>query len=216
MVSKSRPRATKKDHLQDKRIAKLERQFPTVKEVINNTGSQTFTTSGGTPVTSHVYDLLPSALNDEKIEFLGYRFRGNVKYASATSGGTPPGDAICRYIMLMYKCTVDYSGASPSVTSPTLLDILNDNSDVTQANYNPDNRNRMRIIFDKRVVTNQIQENYILAQSRNYKKSVSLMPTIDKAFVLRPFLLVMTNNVSGTNLQQVSQDIDLFTRQNPK
>lgn len=210
MVAKSKPRSTNKDKMQDKRIAKLERQFPTVAEVVNNAGSTNFTNT----TQSHIYSLLPALLNGEKVEFTGYNFRQLISAPSSTAGGTPPGLSVVRMIMVLYKCTVDYSGTTPAITPPVLLDILNDNGDTTQANYNPDNRNRMRILFDRTVSQSQVLINQVQVLSRKYKRSISLMPTVDRAFVHRPFLLITTAHI-GSDTVQVSHDIDLQTRQLP-
>ena len=193
---------------QAKRIAKLERQFPLVREVINNQGNNAFTST----TTSHIFSLLPALLNDEKVELTGYNFRQNITAPSSTAGAAPPGNTVVRMIMVLYKCSVDYSGASPSVTAPVLLDILNDNAVTTLANYNANNRNRMRILFDKTLSQTQIQANQVQRISRSYKRSISLMPTVDRAFVHRPFLLVTTLGIGASETVTVTHDIDLQTR----
>lgn len=117
--------------------------------------------------------------------------------------------------MLIYKCTADYSGASPAYTAPLVNDILNSNTDKTLANYNPDNSSRIRVIFDRTINTNYRELNTSVFNNRMYKKSIQFMPLVDKAFVLRPFLLVVSADTDGTNKLTVAHDTDLMTRQLP-
>lgn len=212
MVSKPR-RTNKKDSQQDKRIAKLERQFPTVKEVVNNKASVTLTDT----TKSKVYSLLPDALNNEKVEFTGYDYKGFIRYTSGTGSTVAPPNshATYRVIMLLYKCNVDPSGSTVHPTAPVIEDILNDNADGTLANYNAQNTRRMRVIFDKRGTTSDINLNYLLQQSRKYKRSISFMPTVDRAFVMRPYLVVVGNYITDTTTFYIEHDIDIHTRQNP-
>ena len=150
MVNKPRAK-TQKDKTQDKRIAKLERQFPTVNEVVNSQASLQYTDT----VQSHIYSLLPAALDSEKVELRGYRSRINILQGLTGAGGDPPAVCKLRCVMLIYKCTADYSSAgSPTYTAPLVNDIFNSNSDKTLANYNPDNESRMRILFDRTINTN--------------------------------------------------------------
>lgn len=206
MVNKPRGKSSK-DASQDKRIAKLERQFPTVNEVVNSAASLQYddTTQG------HVYSLLPASLNDEKVEFRGFSLR-----TLSTNSSTDK--SVCRYrvLMLLYKCTADYTSAgSPTFTQPVINDILNDNGDKTLANYNPDNTNRVRMIHD-RVYSGQGDiTNIARTVSRKYKRSISFMPLVDKAFVMRPFLIVVSADTSSTNKITVAYDCDLHTRQAP-
>jgi hypothetical protein len=103
MVSKPRVK-TQKDKMQDKRIAKLERQFPTVNEVVSTSIATTF----NDVTVSKLSKLLPTALDDEKIEFRGFNLRRRIVLPSgATSGKTLQ----TRLIVFMYKCTADYSTA---------------------------------------------------------------------------------------------------------
>lgn len=206
MVNKPRGKSSK-DASQDKRIAKLERQFPTVNEVVNSAASLQYddTTQG------HVYSLLPASLNDEKVEFRGFNLR-------TLSTKDPPDNSVVRYriLMLLYKCTADYSSAgSPTFTPPVINDILNDNSDKTLANYNPDNSNRIRMIHDRVYSADGNITNIARAVSRKYKRSISFMPLVDKAFVMRPFLVVVAADTSTTNKVTVAYDCDLHTRQAP-
>ncbi len=207
MVAKSKPRATRKDKTQDKRIAKLERQFPTVNEVVNNEASLLYNDT----VSSHMYSLLPAALNDEKVEFRGYSMRNVCAQNFSTNTAVR-----YRSILFLYKCTADYSSAgSPTFASPVLRDILNDNTDATIANYNPDNKSRIRILSDRTNSTTTINGSYFNRVSKMYKKSIQFMPLVDKAFITRPFLLVVATNTSAANTLTISHDIDLMTRQAP-
>lgn len=200
-------RKPKKDAVQDKRIAKLERQFPTVNEVVNNAGSLLYddTTSG------HVYSLLPSALDNEKVEFRGYSMRN-----LSTKDPNTAQDVRFRIILCLYKCTADYSSAgSPTYTPPVINDILNGNGDKTLANYNPDTRSRVRIISDRTYVTDSTITNTMVSQSKMYKRSIQFMPLVDKAFVTRPFLVIVSGDTSSSKKLTLAHDIDLHTRQAP-
>ena len=210
MVSKPRVK-TKVDKMQDKRIAKLERQFPSVNEIVNSSASLQYTDA----VQSHVYNLLPAALDSEKVELRGYRSRINILQGLTAPGGDPPATAKLRCVMLIYKCTADYSGASPAYTAPLVNDIFNTNTDKTLANYNPDNESRMRIIFDRTINTNFRELNTLIVNFRNYKKTISFMPLVDKAFVLRPFLVVVSADTTANVKATVAHDTDLLTRQMP-
>ena len=186
MVSKPRVK-TQVDKNQDKIIAKLERQFPSVNQIVNSSASLQYTDA----VQSHVYSLLPAALDSEKVELRGYRSRINVLQGLTAPGGDPPAVAKLRMVMLIYKCTADYSGGTPTYTAPLPNDIFNSNTDKTLANYNPDNESRMRIIFDRTVNTNFRELNTLVVNFKNYKKTLSFQPLVDKAFVMRPFLVVV-------------------------
>lgn len=210
MVSKPRVK-NQKDKIQDKRIAKLERQFPSVNEVANSSASLEYTDT----VQSHVYSLLPSALDSQKVELRGYSSRININQGLTAPGGDPPATAKLRCVMLIYKCTADYSGASPSYTAPLPNDIFNSNTDKTLANYNPDNVSRMRIMFDRTINTNIRDLNTLVVNFKNYKKTVSFMPLVDKAFVLRPFLIVVASGTTSTIKATVAHDTDILTRQMP-
>jgi len=193
------------DKSQNKRIAKLERQFPTVRQVINNQNSLLFNDT----TSSHVYDLLPSSLNTEKVDLRGYRFR-----FLSTKDPADNSAIRFRYIMLIYKCTADYSGAATYI-QPTVNDILNDNSDKTLANYNPDNASRIRVLHDRTYVSDQMVTNHQGSHSKTYKKSIQFMPLADKAFVLRPFLIVVSGDTGATNKVTLAQDVDLMVNQMP-
>ncbi len=212
MVSKPRTK-TKVDKSQDRRIAKLERQFPSVNEVVNSQASLQYTDT----TQSHIYSLLPAALDSEKVELRGYRSRINVLQGLSASGEDPPGKAKVRCVMLIYKCNADYATAgSPTYTAPLVNDIFNSNGDKTLANYNPDNQSRMRIIFDRTINTNFRELNTLIVNFKNYKKSISFMPLTDKAFVLRPFLIVVSaDTLAGSPTATVAHDTDLLTRQMP-
>jgi hypothetical protein len=193
------------DKSQNKRIAKLERQFPTVRQVINNQNSLLFNDT----TQSRIYDLLPTALNSEKVDLRGYRMR-------FLSSKDPPDNSVVRfrYILFLYKCTADYSGAA-TYDPPLVNDILNDNGDKTLANYNPDNASRIRVLHDRQYVSDQMVTNHVGSISKMYKKSIQFMPLIDKAFVLRPFLLVVSADTTATNKVTLAQDIDLMVSQMP-
>ncbi len=210
MVNKPRAK-TQKDKTQDKRIAKLERQFPTVNEVVNSAASLEYTDT----TQSHVYSLLPASLDSEKVELRGYRSRINILQQLTAPGGDPPATAKVRCVMLIYKCTADYSGASPAYTAPLVNDIFNSNGDKTLANYNPDNESRMRILYDRTINTNYRELNTLIVNFRNYKKTISMMPLVDKAFVLRPFLVVVSADTTSVIKATVAHDTDLLTRQMP-
>lgn len=210
MVSKPRVK-NQKDKMQDKRIAKLERQFPTINAVVNSSASLEYTDT----VQSHVYSLLPATFDDEKVELRGYRSRINILQGLTAPGGDPPATAKLRCVMLIYKCTADYSGGTPTYTAPLPNDIFNSNSDKTLANYNPDNESRMRIIFDRTLNTNIRDLNTLIVNFKNYKKLISFMPLVDKAFVLRPFLVVVSADTTSTIKATVAHDTDLLVRQMP-
>lgn len=192
------------DKSQNKRIAKLERQFPTVRQVINNQNSLLYTDA----VQSHVYDLLPTSLDSEKVDLRGIRMRFLSTVPAETVG------IGFRLILLIYKCTVNQSG-SPTYTAPLVDDILNDNNDKTLANYNPDNSSRIRVLHDRQYATISGTLNLFGSISKNYKKTIQFMPLSDKAFVLRPFLIVVARDTTATKTLTVGVDTDLMVNQMP-
>lgn len=205
MVSKPRVK-TQVDKRQDKRIAKLERQFPTVNEVVAASVSHTLNTTSP----DNVAALVPLALNDEKVEFRGFSLRGREALTTAGSGN----ELNTRYIVLLYKCTADYSTAgSPAYIAPLITDILN--SSDPNSNYNADNTNRMRILYDTTRQHNTNNDNYTLEHRRMYKRSISLMPLTDKAFVMRPFLVQTSFGTAAAKTIATSFNVDIMTRQAP-
>jgi len=204
MVSKPRVK-TQVDKSQDKRIAKLERQFPTVNEVVAVSVAKTFNAA----TTDDVTALMPVALNDEKIEFRGFSLRGRQSFPTTGNGQ----DVNARYIVLLYKCTADYSGATAAYTAPTISDILR--SSDPNSNYNPDNTNRMRILYDSTRQFNTYNDNYPIEYRKMYKRSISLMPLVDKAFVMRPFLVQTVFGTADQKTLVTSINVDTMTRQAP-
>ncbi len=198
-------RKSRVDKSQNKRIAKLERQFPTVKQVINNQNSLLYTDA----VQSRMTALVPAALDNEKVDIRGIRMRFLSTQDPATGAGVG-----FRMILFIYKCTVDTTGAA-TYTQPVVNDILNDNGDKTLANYNPDNASRIRVLHDRQYMTTGETLNSFGSVSKNYKKPIQLLPLIDKAFVLRPFLLVVARDTTATKKITVASDIDLMTNQMP-
>lgn len=193
------------DKSQNKRIAKLERQFPTVRQVINNQNSLQYTDA----VQSHVYDLLPTALDSEKVDLRGIRMRFLSTVAAENVG------IGFRLILLIYKCTVNNSSGPSTYTAPLVDDILNDNGDKTLANYNPDNASRIRVLHDRQYGTISGTLNLFGSISKNYKKTIQFMPLSDKAFVLRPFLIVVARDTTSSKTITVGVDTDLMVNQMP-
>lgn len=203
MVSKPRVK-TQKDKKQDQRIAKLERQFPTVNEVVSTSIATTFTDT----VVSKLSKLLPVALDDEKVEFRGFNLRRRIVL---TTGATNGKNLQTRLIIFMYKCTADYSGASPVYIVPAITDIVVSADPLSHLNQ--DNLNRMKILYDNTVSYNALSDIFQDNRSRMYKKTVSLMPITDKAFVWRLFVLELGFGTTATETAASSMDINILTRQ---
>jgi hypothetical protein len=204
----ARNRKTKTDNIQDKRIAKLERQFPTINKVISNFNSKLFNDT----TTSSVVRLTDSGLDNEKVDLRGYKLR-------TISTKDPPDNSVVRYrvMLFIYKCNVDNSTGAATITEPVVNDILNHTiySDLTMAHLNPDNLSRIRVMYDRVHCSDQMITNIVDVHSQSYKKVVSFMPLIDKAFVLRPFVMVVSGDTSATNKTTVATYIDLLTKQLP-
>jgi hypothetical protein len=207
--SRGPKKATSKDVQQDKRLRRLERSTPLIKTVINSQSTQAFDGSNN----FHIFRLLPSGLDDQKVELAGYNFR--CLSAQSTTYALN-GSSVVRAIFFIYKCTVDNSG-TPSVIQPLITDLLNDNADYCNSNYNPDNKSRIRVLFDKRVTHKTTSYNELIQQTKKYKKSILFMPLTDKAFVYRPFLVIMSTN-PGNGIpydNNINHDMDLMTLQLP-
>lgn len=198
------------DKSQNKRIAKLERQFPSVNEVVNL--SLTSTLTGAIPNT--IGALVPTALDTEKVEFRGFSLR-----TQWTNSLNPPApnNLVYRVIVLQYKCTAVYGagGTAATYTEPTINDILQSGSaNFPLANYNPDNSSRMRILYDSQQVTDVNRFTNLFSKKKLYKKSITQHSLVDKAFVMRPFV-VFLSNMAGTDTITVEANIHTYTRQMP-
>jgi len=201
--------AKKVDQQQNKRIAKLERQFPTVNETVNLNVNSSLT--GAIPST--ITALVPTALDSEKVEFRGFSLRAQL---SNSVGSSSPNNLVYRVIVLMYKCTAVYGAAgAASYTEPQITDILQSGTaNSPLANFNPDNSSRMRVLYDSQSVTDITRATNLFTKKRLYKKSITQQALVDKAFVMRPFVLFVSN-MTGTDTITVVSNIHTYTRQLP-
>lgn len=177
------PSKVNKNKQQDKRINRLEKMIPVTREVILFQKASGLLTSGQFSDAINPY---PSALNSEKVSVHQINCKTLLQYSATTQDR----GASSRVVLLLYKCDVDYSGASPAVTEPTSAQVFHDPTDLLTY-VNPDNRNRIKILRDSQRAVNgdDVQLPY-WNQRKAYKKPLMMMPTVDKAFVWRPFIFI--------------------------
>ncbi|AXH78605.1 MAG: hypothetical protein [Circular genetic element sp.] len=201
---------TKVDASQNKRLAKLERNFPLVNETVSLNVSDSLT---GT-IPSKLVKLVPTDLDSEKIEFRGFSLRAQIGNNIAA---TDPNNLVYRVIILQYKCTAVYAAAGATYTEPLISDILEPGAANTPlANYNQDNSSRMRVLYDSQSSTDITRGTNLFQRKRMYKKAITQQPLVDKAFVMRPFVLFCSNMAgAGSDAVSVAANIQTYTRQLP-
>lgn len=177
------PRKMNKDKKQDARINRLEKMIPTVKEVVHFSN-----TTSTVPLTQwQLKAPYPSALHTEKVTLEGITNRLLFTIQSPDSVGN-----FARVVSILYKCSVDYSQSPPVVTSPAVADVFASASALEFVN--PDNRNRVIVLRDQtKYINNNTLNTISFNQNKNFGKGRVMMPTTDKAFVWRPFILYYQN-----------------------
>ena len=204
MARKARPKSAV-DKQQQKDINLLKRLIPTQREIVE-------TANSSTPVnTGTINRLYPSTLDSEKIFLSGIDFRGTGRLDP--SGTTP---VFVRIILFIYKCDV----VTGAVVDPTPSDILEMNHGINGL-QNVNNSSRIRVLYDT-TYSLQPPGSGDLSQRRQFRKffknQIKCMAITDKAFVHRPFSLVVgaTNNTNVSPLSTLQDyNCNLHTVQMP-
>lgn len=204
MARKPRPRSAV-DKQQQKDINLLKRLIPTQRNVVETAVTQT-------PVnTGTINRMYPSTLDDEKIFLSGIDFRG-----SSLLDATQTAAVFVRVMLFIYKCDV----TAGAVVNPTPSDILEMNHGINGL-INPNNSSRIRVLYD---TTYNLQPpgSGDLSQRRQFRKffknQIKCLAVNDKAFVMRPFSLIVgaTNHTNVSPLgTQTDYNANLHTVQMP-
>ena len=204
MARKARPKSAV-DKQQQKDINLLKRLIPTQREIVE-------TANSSTPVNTGVINrLYPSTLDSEKIFLSGIDFRGS---SILTTGATEP--VFVRILLFIYKCDV----VSGAVVDPQASDILEMNHG-TNGLQNVNNGSRIRMLYDT-TMSLQPTGSGDTSQRRQFRKffknQIKCMAITDKAFVHRPYSLVVgaANNTHVSPLQTLQDyNCNLHTVQMP-
>lgn len=174
------------DRQQSRDIRALKRMMPTQKQVIVVSNSSSPSQNGD------IYAVEPAALNDQKVLFRGIDFRCSAEIPQDSTTG-----CIMRYIVFLYKCSVDQSGNPATTTAPTVTDLLGSGTASTTSLINPENSSRIRVLYDGNI--SLTTENFQgVRHARVFlKRPLNLDAVTDKAFVMRPFVFVSSNTLSS-------------------